>query len=61
MGYVDVVGSMAMQGLPAYFYGIICPNTTVELNGCRYNHMEANVYYKDVQNFISKYRDLHGK
>ena len=61
MGYGGVVGSMAMQGLPAYFYDVIRPNTTVELNGCRYNHMGANVYYDDVPNFISKYRDLHGK
>lgn len=61
MGYGGVVGSMAMQGLVAYFYDVVRPNTTVELNGCRYNHMGANVYYDDVPNFIAKYRDLHGK
>ena len=61
LGYGGVVGSMAMQGLPAYFYDVVRPNTTVELNGCRYNHMGADVYYDDVPNFIKKYRDLHGK
>ncbi|KAL9189634.1 hypothetical protein ACHAXT_009309 [Thalassiosira profunda] len=61
MGYGGVVGSMAMQGLPAYYYDVIRPNTTVELNGCRYNHMGANIFYEDVPNFIKRYRDLHGK
>ena len=60
-GYGGVVGSMAMQGLPAYYYDIIQPNTTVELNGCRYNHMGANIFYEDVPNFIRRYKDLHGK
>eukprot|EP00581_Thalassiosira_minuscula_P016510 CAMPEP_0183719362 /NCGR_PEP_ID=MMETSP0737-20130205/12339_1 /TAXON_ID=385413 /ORGANISM="Thalassiosira miniscula, Strain CCMP1093" /LENGTH=499 /DNA_ID=CAMNT_0025949079 /DNA_START=65 /DNA_END=1564 /DNA_ORIENTATION=+ len=60
-GYGGVVGSMAMQGLPAYYYDIIRPNTTVELNGCRYNHMGANIFYEDVPNFIRRYKDLHGK
>ena len=60
-GYGGVVGSMAMQGLPAYYYDIVRPNTTVELNGCRYNHMGANIFYEDVPNFIRRYKDLHGK
>ena len=60
-GYGGVVGSMAMQGLPAYYYDIIRPNITVELNGCRYNHMGANIFYEDVPNFIKRYKDLHGK
>ena len=60
-GYGGVVGSMAMQGLPAYYYDEVRPNTTVELNGCRYNHMGANIYYEDVPNFIKRYKDLHGK
>ncbi|EED88875.1 predicted protein [Thalassiosira pseudonana CCMP1335] len=60
-GYGGVVGSMAMQGLPAYFYDEIKPNTSVELNGCRYNHMGADIFYDDVPNFIRKYKDLHGK
>ena len=60
-GYGGVVGAMAMQGLPAYYYDEIRPNTTVELNGCRYNHMGADVLYRNVPNFINKYKDLHGK
>jgi len=60
-GYGGVVGSMAMQGLPAYFYDQKRPNTSVELNGCRYNHMGADVLYRNVPNFIAKYKDLHGK
>jgi len=60
-GYGGVVGSMAMQGLPAYYYDEVRPNATVELNGCRYNHMGANVFYEDVPNFIRRYKDLHGK
>ncbi len=60
-GYGGVVGSMAMQGLPAYYYDMIRPNTTVELNGCRYNHMGANIYYENVPNFIPRYKDLIGK
>jgi hypothetical protein len=52
---------MAMQGLPAYYYDEIAPNTSVELNGCRYNHMGANIFYDNVPNFIRKYKDLHGK
>ena len=61
LGYGGVVGAMAMQGLPAYYYDVIRPNTSVELNGCRYNHMGANIHYNNVPNFIPKYTDLHGK
>ena len=38
-GYGGVVGSMAMQGLVAYYYDIINPGNAVELNQCRHNHM----------------------
>lgn len=34
-----------MQGIVAYFYGIIQPNTSIELNSCRYNYMAADVMY----------------
>lgn len=60
-GYGGVVGSMAMQGLPAYYYDIIRPNTTVELNGCRYNHMGANIRYENVPNFNPRNSDVVGK
>ena len=42
-GYGVFVGAMAMQGLGAYFYDEIRPNTSVELNGCRYNFMAADI------------------
>jgi len=45
-GYGGVVGAMAMQGLPAYYYDEVAKNTSVELNGCRYNHMGANIFYE---------------
>ena len=60
-GYGGVYGSMGVQGLTAYFYDEIRPNTTVELNGCRYNHMGADILYRNVPNFIKRYKDLHGK
>ena len=60
-GYGGVVGAMAVQGLVAYYYDEVAPNTSVELNGCRYNHMGANIFYEDVPNFIRKYKSLHGK
>lgn len=47
-GYGGFVGGMAMQGLMAYYYDIVRPNTAIELNQCRYNHMGyvfVNIYY----------------
>ena len=38
-GYGGFVGAKAMQGLIAYYYDIFAPDTWVELNQCRYNHM----------------------
>ena len=38
-GYGAFVGAMAMQGLLAYYYDMVRPNTAVELNQCRFNHM----------------------
>ena len=40
LGYGDfITGAMGMQGVMAYFYDEIRPNTTVELNMCLYNHL----------------------
>lgn len=50
-GYGGYVGSMAMQGLMAYYYDMVRPNTAVELNQCRYNHMGMNVLYEYAPNF----------
>ena len=50
-GYGGFVGAMAMQGLMAYYYDMVRPNTAVELNQCRYNHMGMNVLYTSYPNF----------
>jgi len=50
-GYGIAVGAMAMQGLMAYFYDMIRPNTAVELNQCRFNHMGMDVRYRHHPNF----------
>lgn len=54
-GYGGYVGAMAMQGLVAYYYDEIRPNTAVELNQCRYNHMGVDVRYNKPPNFSRKY------
>lgn len=46
---------MAMQGLVAYYYDHIRPNTTVELNQCRYNHLGQDVRYNKQPNFPPRY------
>ena len=43
LGYGGNIGSMAMQGLLAYVYDEIYPNTYMELNQCKYNHMGMDV------------------
>ena len=40
-----------MQGFIAYFYDHIRPNTSVELNQCRFNHMGMDVRYRNQPNF----------
>lgn len=54
-GYGGFVGAMAMQGLLAYYYDHVRPNTAVELNQCRYNHMGMDVRYNKPPNFNLKY------
>lgn len=44
-GYGGYVGARAMQGLVAYYYDIHAPDTWVELNQCRYNHMGVDVKF----------------
>ena len=51
LGYGGWVGAMAMQGLVAYYYDHIRPNTAVELNQCRFNHMGMDVLYRKWPNF----------
>lgn len=51
-----------MQGLVAYFYDIIQPNTSIELNSCRYNYMAGDVMYgKGGKAWMPQKRELLGK
>lgn len=54
-GYGGYVGAMAMQGLVAYYYDHVRPNTAVELNQCRHNHMGMDVRYNNPPNFARRY------
>lgn len=54
-GYGGYVGAMAMQGLMGYYYDHVRPNTAVELNQCRYNHMGLDVRYNGPPNFNRKW------
>ena len=54
-GYGGYVGAMAMQGLMGYYYDHARPNTAVELNQCRYNHMGLDVRYNKPPNFNKKW------
>ena len=54
-GYGGFVGAMAMQGLMAYFYDYVRPNTAVELNQCRYNHMGLDIRYNKHPAFRPKW------
>jgi hypothetical protein len=55
LGYGGFVGAMAMQGLLAYYYDVKAPDTWVELNQCRFNHMGMDVLYRSQPNFRSSH------
>jgi len=59
-GYGGYVGARAMQGFIAYFYDHIRPDTHVELNHCRYNHMGMDVLYRKSPNFNKRYGNIGG-
>ena len=61
LGYGAFVGAMAMQGLMAYYYDHVRPNTAVELNQCRYNHMGMNVLFEYAPNFSRPKDPKRGK
>jgi hypothetical protein len=46
LGYGGFQGAMAYQGVVAYFYDQLAPNTAVELNGCLYNQVVADVIWR---------------
>ena len=45
-GYGGWLGARAMQGLVAYYYDHVRKDTAVNINGCRHNHMGADVMYR---------------
>ncbi|CAB9523175.1 expressed unknown protein [Seminavis robusta] len=53
-GYGGYVGAMAMQGLVAYYYDVVRPNTSLELNSCRFNHMGMDNLYRAHPNFKAR-------
>eukprot|EP00977_Amphora_coffeiformis_P009563 scaffold2204_cov166-Amphora_coffeaeformis.AAC.23 len=52
LGYGAFVGSMAMQGLMAFYYDQKVPGTWIELNTCRYNHMGMDARMNSQPNFM---------
>ena len=59
LGYGGYVGAMAMQGLMAYYYDHVRPETVVELNSCRYNHMGMDNLYRAYPNFMPAKKKEH--
>jgi hypothetical protein len=51
LGYGGFVGAMAMQGLLAYYYDVYKPDSWMELNQCRFNHMGMDVLYRSQPAF----------
>jgi hypothetical protein len=45
-GYGGWMGARAMQGLVAYYYDHIRTGSAVNINGCRHNHMGADIMYR---------------
>ena len=46
LGYGGFQGAMAYQGVVAYFYDQLRPNTAVELNACIWNQVVADVIWR---------------
>jgi hypothetical protein len=46
LGYGGFQGAMAYQGVLAYYYDQLAPNTAVELNVCRWNQVAADVIWR---------------
>jgi hypothetical protein len=49
-----IIHALRSQGLLAYYYDMVQPNTAVELNQCRFNHMGMDVRYRHHPNFIAR-------
>jgi len=46
LGYGGFQGAMAYQGVVAFYYDRLRPNTAVELNVCRWNQVAADVIWR---------------
>jgi len=46
LGYGGFQGAMAYQGVVAYYYDQLRPNSAVELNVCRWNQVAADVLWR---------------
>ena len=55
LGYGSFVGARAMQGLMAYYWDVIRPNTAVELSPCRYNWMGMDVLFRAPPAFDERF------
>jgi len=51
LGYGGFQGAMAYQGVVAYYYDQLRPNTAVELNVCRWNQVAADVIWRGPEHF----------
>ncbi len=51
MGYGGFQGAMAYQGVVAYYYDQLAPNTAVELNVCRWNQVAADVIWRGPERY----------
>mmetsp|Transcript_24784 Transcript_24784/g.36355 ORF Transcript_24784/g.36355 Transcript_24784/m.36355 type:complete len:508 (-) Transcript_24784:288-1811(-) len=61
LGYGCLTGDMAMQGLGAYYYDEVAPNTSIELNMCRYNFMAGDNLYRPGGKSYMPGRKQYGK
>jgi len=50
-GYGGFQGAMAYQGVVAYYYDQLRPNTAVELNVCRWNQVAADVLWRGPDHY----------
>jgi hypothetical protein len=46
LGYGGFQGAMAYQGVVAYYYDQVAPNTAVELDACQWNQVVADVIHR---------------
>ena len=61
LGYGSFIqGSLTNQGFMAYFYDVIRPNTTVELNACRFNHLGMDMKFNWGGPWFNRKSSEHG-